>query len=446
MQQLFPAINKIRSDRIGVVFSRGVGSAFLANLTGVLLLFAAQAFLARLMGAQQYGIYIYVVTWMGILVLLGKIGLDTALLRYVAMYNAQGAWGTLRGILIRADQIALAGIIGINAILAITVALLRDKLESDLTTTFLLGCAVLPLLALTKLRQAVLQSFKRVAWAQIDTIVVPLMLIALAGGFAAMWGGNISSPIVMGMHFLAIATAFLASAYWLNRRVLPEPVKLARPEYRSREWVRTSVSLLLISGMQVVLNNTDIVMIGALVNTKDAGIYAIASRIAGFVTFGLLIINFILAPMISELHHTGQRATLQRLVTLGTLSGSAYAILAVVLLLFYGTPILEFFGPDFVTGLTPLLILAAGQLLNVFAGSVGLLMTMTGHQNTATRVMTVSAFLNVALNAILIPAYGMLGAALATAFTTALWNLVLAFFVRRKIQVNSSLLSVTSLR
>jgi O-antigen/teichoic acid export membrane protein len=85
-----------------------------------------------------------------------------------------------------------------------------------------------------------------------------------------------------------------------------------------------------------------------------------------------------------------------------------------------------------------LLILAGGQLINALAGSVGLLMAMTGHQVESSIVLAVSAGLNVGLNYLLIPRYGLVGAALATGISTVVWNVTLAVRVRRLLGVRST--------
>jgi O-antigen/teichoic acid export membrane protein len=88
----------------------------------------------------------------------------------------------------------------------------------------------------------------------------------------------------------------------------------------------------------------------------------------------------------------------------------------------------------------PLLILLTGQVVNALAGSVGLIMTMTSHQNQAGAIIAVSTAANITLNALLIPLFGLAGAAISTAFTMALWNVAMLIFVQRRIGINSTIL------
>ncbi len=83
----------------------------------------------------------------------------------------------------------------------------------------------------------------------------------------------------------------------------------------------------------------------------------------------------------------------------------------------FSQPILSLFGSDFTEASWSLKILVTGQMINALCGSVAILMIMTGHQKKSLPVVVCSALINVVLNAILIPSFGIAGAAIATSFT-----------------------------
>ena len=85
--------------------------------------------------------------------------------------------------------------------------------------------------------------------------------------------------------------------------------------------------------------------------------------------------------------------------------------------------ILGFFGPNYYKSKHALLILLSGQIINSLSGSVALYLNMTGRQKILLYFLIVSALANIVLNLILIPKYGMVGAAISTAFSLILWNL-----------------------
>jgi O-antigen/teichoic acid export membrane protein len=192
--------------------------------------------------------------------------------------------------------------------------------------------------------------------------------------------------------------------------------------------------------MQILLKRTDIIMIGAILGSDDAGIYSAASRISNLVVFPLMAINAILAPMISELYRTGRGRELQRIIMLASRAIFVFTLVVSVILAVSSKFMLSLFGLNFTIAFVALLILLGGQVVNALAGSVGLIMTMTGHQNQAGAIIAASAAANITLNALLIPFFGLTGAAVSTAFTMALWNIAMFAFVKRRIGINSMIL------
>lgn len=76
-------------------------------------------------------------------------------------------------------------------------------------------------------------------------------------------------------------------------------------------------------------------------------------------------------------------------------------------------------------------ILATGQLVNVDRGPVGAVMMMTGHERVAMRVMTFTAITNLGVSAILIPIWGLLGAAVGAFTSVIIWNVLLVWEANR---------------
>ncbi|MEJ2115121.1 MAG: polysaccharide biosynthesis C-terminal domain-containing protein, partial [Gammaproteobacteria bacterium] len=176
-----------------------------------------------------------------------------------------------------------------------------------------------------------------------------------------------------------------------------------------------------------------------IIGTREAGIYGAASKIAGIVTIGLLFANSVLAPYISELFHNNKVHYLQYLVTYSTRIASIIAVLILLSFYFYGEIILKLFGEEFTVGHNAMVILSIGMILNVIAGSVGLLMSMTGHQKQAVSFFITGCIINIVLNLLFIPRYGIEGAAIATAISIAFWNISLAIYIKYKLSINSTI-------
>jgi O-antigen/teichoic acid export membrane protein len=262
-------------------------------------------------------------------------------------------------------------------------------------------------------QSATLRGLKRVVASLVPTETVrPLLVAAGAGMLLVLAGKRPGAPAALAINLAATLAALALTATAL-RHALPAEVHHQPAQYRPREWLRVALPVALVSGFSLVLSNIDIVMVGFLLETRQAGIYAPASRLASLLSFGLMAVATIATPMMGELHAQGRRRELQRLLTLGARAALAFALPISLVLAIGGRFLLRLFGTDFTEAYPSLLILVVAQLASSLTGSTLLLMLMTGDQNRAARILGISALSNVALNATLIPHFGMVGAAVA---------------------------------
>ena len=186
--------------------------------------------------------------------------------------------------------------------------------------------------------------------------------------------------------------------------------------------------MLIYGGMQVILGQIDIVMIGLMRAAEEVGLYAAASRLAFLLYFVMAAAEIILAPIMARLYANGGMERLQKIVT----HAVRIAFLAVLpfglALIFFGENILVIFGHDFVAAQSALAILAVGRLMHVAFGSGAVLLSMTGHEKTVAVILSATALANVIGNAVLIPLYGIEGAAIASAGSLLIMRCALSIY------------------
>nr|MDA3877929.1 polysaccharide biosynthesis C-terminal domain-containing protein [Halothiobacillus sp.] len=230
---------------------------------------------------------------------------------------------------------------------------------------------------------------------------------------------------------------------WMLSRYLPAASRTEPVEYQSRQWLKSALPFTLIGGAGIINNQADIIMLGWFGSTADVGIYRVAVQGATLVAFGLQAANAVIAPHFARLYAQGDMKKLQRLVT-----GSARMVLLAALPLALafvfagGTIVTWVFGSEFAASHLPLAILALGQLANAAFGSVGLLLNMTGNESHMARIVLQTALLNVVLNGLLIPFYGMSGAAVASTISLLIWNALLFLRVGKSLGVTSCALVI----
>ena len=423
-------------------FLAGIRSSFFVNVASLGILYLSQFILARMMKVDQYGVYIYSKSWLSLLLLIGNLGLDAAVVRYLPQYVSRGEWGYCRGIIRRSYQITFpAGIILFLCASAAVLAGRAHLTEENLTVSLLIGLVALPLWTAIKLTQGILQAFKRPGFSQfLDGVLSPALLLAMLGVATAL-NISISAITTMSAFALSCFIVVLFGTAWMRFRVLSLELISAEAKYITREWLRFAVPMLLIVGTHVIMNNTDVIMIGMMMDTSQAGIYSAAARLSSLVAVSLGFVNMAISPYIVEYFINERRVELQNFISMSVRIVALFAVPIFLLLMIFGKPALGLFGEEFKNGYLSMVILIVGQLVNALSGSVGYIMVMTGKQKQASIVFAISAALNIIMNLILIPFFGIAGAAVATAVSLILWNVLLAVHIRNRLNLNSTIFS-----
>lgn len=436
----------LRGADHGHLLARGALGALLVQGAGALLILLSEIVLARILGVAQFGVYATVTAWMFMLVLLGTLGFNHALLRYVPTYIANESWADLRGILRRTGIWTLIASLAIAAVVLLVVWGGMDFMAAGIAAAFTVALVGLPLQVFAGLRQATLRGLQQIVRALVpEYIVRPLVLLALC--FIAFSASvEVDAVTALALNLLAISMAFVLGAFW-QRRYLPKEIVLHEPAYRDREWLMVAWPLLMLVGLATVESSrTDIMLLGMLVNAESAGIYAASNRLAEIVLFIIASMNAAAAPLMARMYAAGEKQELQSLVTMATVGVLVLSLPLAGALLLFGQDILLLFGTEFNAGYLPLVVLVAAQMVVAMAGSVMLLLTLTGHQSDAAKYMAWGVVLKLVLSLLLIPYFGMLGAASATLCGALLWNLSMLRFVRRSIGVDPSIVGIFSQR
>lgn len=416
---------------------RGAGGFLAVQVAGTGLAFAAQVLLARLLGAAAYGDYVVAYAWVALLAAPATAGHSTAALRFVAQYAGAGDWARLRGYL----NVALGSTALVTgaAALALAAAAARLPVDSAFSAALWAGAFVLPLQSGLVLLSSILRGLRFPVWSQVPASLVQhgVMIGCAALSVLLLWPP--SSAAAMRWAGIASAAA-LAGALALLVRGLPREARRVRRMREGGTWTRVALPLLWITGVNLVMQRADVLIVGAVVDSEAAGVYSAASRLSLLIGFGLTAVNAWMAPAIADLHARGDRAGLQRVVTLAARAITAFTLPVAVGLVAAGEWLLGLFGAGFAAGRVALGVLCIGQVANALLGPVGYLMTMTGNQAAAARILTVAALANVALCALLAPSFGIEGAALGTAFAQVLWNVWMSVEVRRRLAVRATVL------
>jgi O-antigen/teichoic acid export membrane protein len=406
---------------------RGAVGVLLLRVSLALLTLCLNILLVRWLGTADYGAYAYSLAWLIVLGVPALLGLDQLLVRSVAACRVRSAWGPIRRLMSHATGAAAVSAVGVALLAWAATWLFSSSIEQRTAATFGVALLLLPLITLTRVRQAILQGLHHVVVAQLpETLLQPLLLLALVAAVGLWYRTTLTAPVAMGLNVAATAIAFLAGWILLWQR-LPRREKDEPPTPGNWSWVRSSLPLMCFAAVNVLSGEIDLLILGALREPDAVGIYSVAIRTAELIPFVLQAINPAVAPHMASLYAAGNIPGLQRLVTVATRAILAVSLPVAVGLLLWGPWFLRLlYGSQLVQGQTALAILCVGQLVNVGMGPVGMLLTMTGHERDALVCLGISGLLNFVLSLALIPGWGAQGAAVAACSSMVLWNLLTA--------------------
>lgn len=424
------------SDSLQRTLVRGATGTFGLKIAGTGLLFLISVLLARALGPSGYGTYNYALSWITVLSVPAVLGLGTLHIREMSAYKTQEKWELMAGLLQWSHRAVWTTSLGLAVLTAGVVWMLQSQFDIGSVPTFWVALLTLPLVAVMRLKQSAVQGLNKVVRGQMpETLLFPLVFVAMLGGAYFLPDVTLTPPSAMGLNVVATGLGLGASTYYL-RSSLPEPVRTVRPRYEKKTWLRSALILLFTSSVHIINSRTDILMLGTLATPDAVGIYSAAARGAGLVAFVMVPINRALGPVISRLHAGGEMKRLQGLVTK---SARILLLLSLPIALGFitmGYWFLLIYGSEFTQGSVALAILSIGQLINVSMGSVTLLLNMTGHERDVAIGVGISAVLNIILNAVLIPKWGIEGAATATATSTTFWNVLLTVRIVKLIGIH----------
>jgi O-antigen/teichoic acid export membrane protein len=436
---------KERQGSLRATLVTGAAGTFTLKVVSTGLSFLTSLFLARLLGAAGYGAYAYAISWVGLLSVPALLGLDILFIREIAAYKIRSEWDLMSGLLRWANLVTLLISLGLTLLAAVGVWILAGYSESQMVSTLWIALSMIPLVALTRLRQAALQGLGHVVVGQLPEVVIRrLLFIVFVGIVYSVLGANLTAPWAVSMDVLAAGVALFLGIRLLHK-TLPRYAQETSPVYQTHVWARSMLPLLFISVIQAISGQVTLVLLGTIKGAEAVGIYAVAQRGAALITFALLAVSAVLSPTVASLYAAGDMKRLQHVVTKSARIILFISVPIVISLIFFGYRFLLFFGPEFTPAKMPLFILSAGQLVNAAMGSVGLLLIMTGHERDTAIGFGVNALLTVLLNVILIPKWGIEGAATAGTSGLIIWNLLLAALVYKRLGIDPTALGKMSL-
>ncbi|QNK76817.1 flippase [Winogradskyella sp. PAMC22761] len=396
--------------------------------------YMAMLFVTNTYGAETWGLHSLCFTVLGILTLIPKFGFDNSLVRIITELNLSKS-NEVYNVLRKTVFISLFVSIIIIVFTIISSDYIVDNIikASEIKPLIKIICfAVIPSVLLTII-SAYFQSRKEIAkYVLFQTTVVNTLFFALLVIFYFV---KLEMP-VFKVYFISILLSALISIFFFLKSYKSNVKKSdskSTKEYSYKSIVNISFPMLLSTSFALLMGWSDIIIISFYNTTADIGVYDSALKLATLSGIFLMAINSIATPKFVEYYTKNDIEGLKETVQKSTKLIFYTTTPLLFVLVFFSEEILGYFGNEFVAGSFALIVLCLSRFINAISGSVGYIMQMTDQQRVYQNVIIISFVINLILNLILIPIYGINGAAVASSIAMIFWNVVLVVIIKKKL-------------
>lgn len=416
------------------VGAKGGAIAFALKVASAALGLLNQIVLARILGAGGVGEVLLALSLFRISAQIAKFGMEETLMRFVPLYTEQKDSSLLKGAIYFAIKFSfLISLFFIVIILLLSEVIAINIFHSAVLLKLLPVIVIaLPVGVVREIIAGILKGYKDTYKALLpEGLVMPFFRIVV---FLLLTLKGVT-PLYAVIAFVAgEVIAALFSIKFLSQRL--ELIKSVKKQCERKRILKVAYTVIFSSISMFLFTQTDIWVLGILTSTEEVGIYGVAAKLVFLVYFPMFAFSAIIPPIFSSTYTTGDYKELKRVTRKTSRWIFSMSMPIILLLIIEGKYILSYFyGTEFEAGYHAILILLAAYLISASTGLVGLFLQMTGQHKVYMKLNVLFGLLNVVLNVILVSRFGLLGAAMATAFCMAALEIVCTVIIYKRFSI-----------
>ena len=403
-----------------ITIAKGAGIVLLGLILGFGFKYVFQILIARNLGPRLFGLFVLGDGIFKVSVMIAQIGLPYAIVRYVALFQGQNDDRHTKGIIISAIRLSVISSLVLTLLIIIFSKTIAENIfhNIELTNVLRIFALAIPITILTTMFVHSTQGFKIMKYKVIvREIIEPLGRLILV---VIMFYLSFKLYGVLFASLLSLIFGMLLSFHYLKKAFPQITRKKVQPIYDTKKILSFSWPLFFAQFFGHVLLWTDVFLLGLFRSAGEVGIYGAAQKTALIGTIMIGAFNAIFGPIISDLYNRKELRNLNNYFKIVTKWIFTLNFPIFLIFIFFARLILGIFGSQYIHGTTCLIILCLGWLIHSSVGPVFQMNIMTGRPKL-NLINTSSMFLlNIILNILLIPKYGIIGAALATSISIGL--------------------------
>ncbi|RZN17593.1 flippase [Bradyrhizobium sp. Leo121] len=414
------------------VTRRLAGTIFVIRVVSAVAAYLSQILLARWMGSSDYGVYVYVWTWVLLLGSMMDFGISASAQKLIPEYRTAGEHALLRGFLSGSRWLTFAVSTAVSLLLAGLVKLLSPWIGMDTVVPLYIGCLTLPAFVVANTQDGIARSHDWMRLGLMPQFIVRQGLIIGFTAGAVVLGFDLGATAAMLASAAAVWIAMIGQMLVLNRR-LAAHVEPGEKAYDISGWLAVSLPILLVESFYLLLSYTDVLVLQQFRSSEEVGVYFAVVKTLALVSFIHYAMSATTAHRFAEYNALGDKARLSAYVAHAIQWTFWPSLAATVLLLAFGKPLLWLFGPQFVVGYDIMFLAAIGLVVRAAIGPVERLLNMLGHQKICALAYALAFVMNLVLCVALVPRFGGHGAAIAISTSLSFETVLLFWIVRRRL-------------
>jgi len=413
---------------------------FGARIFGAGLIFVAQAAIARFWGAEILGEYLLVIAAVNIVAVVMPLGFETIGTYFAAEYRAQGHGRLLDGFMSRAyGHILIVGALVTTCCYPLTS--LFGEPGRVIAAHWLPACLMAIATAVVYCNSALLVGLKRpFAGFFADTIFRPLLIIACFAVAGLTLGAEAQLGQLIWLLALGFAAIAAAQYWWVRRAALELPRDKEPKPDESRRWWRFALPWVAIALATDFFFDIDLLLLSNLLDRETLAVFGVLTRVFSLVAFGVSAVYAVTMPDIFESNAASDRAAFHRQVGEANLVATVISLGLFAAVLLGGPLLLMIFGPAFAAGAIPLAVLCLALCVRSLFGPAALVLSIHDRPYATLPAIGLGMGVLVGANLLLVPAHGLLGAAVAALAAQTFWSAAMWLTARRIAGIDVSIL------
>ena len=409
-------------------------SSIVVKALGVIFGLGLSIFLAKIIGAEGLGIINLSNRVVSVMLVLGLFGMSRVIIKEVAIALNKKDLEHIGNVMHSAYWLNGLITISLSILLILASPWLANSVfeEPKLTYPLIIAFVVMTPQVFSRIFSSGLIGFRKIWQSNLVDQSLSVCLTGVIVFITWLFVQELSVNMVATCYAIGrVGVTLSVGLFWKkiyknnvsSKKIFEKLLKIAKP-------------LFFISIAGIVINSSDIIILGFFSEAKDVGIYVVAARIALLTSVLLQISNSALSPKIAALYAENNIKSLEEMIKKITKGLFFIGLFVFLFFIFSGNWILSIWGEEFEEAYWILIILGFGQFVNLTTGAVGIILTMTGHEKTQRNISLCFMMVSLILSFTLIPIYGALGASIASATTVMGINITKLIYVKKNTKMN----------